>query len=223
MEAKRQLEICCTSIADAKAAERGGADRIELCEELSTGGLTPGTALLEAALAAVSIPVFVLVRPRGGHFVFDADERRQIEADIKAARERGCAGIVAGALTAGGEVDRDATRAFIEAARPLPFTFHRAFDEVADPAAALRRLRGLGADRILTAGGRGDASPSRLRELAELADGAPTLLACGAVRSRNVAALAGIPALRELHSAAVTSGEGGVDAAEVRALRGAWQ
>jgi len=215
---KRIFEICCASLDDALAAERGGADRIELCEELWMGGVTPDSDLIAAVVKAVSIPVFVLIRPRGGDFVYDDEELREMVLTIAIARELGASGIVSGALERDGEIDRSATRALKKAARNLPFTFHRAFDEVADQGAALEQLRELGVDRVLTAGGPGSADPERLRELAAHTN--PEVIACGGVRSKNVGELVEISVLEELHSAASLGGA--VDEGEVRALRSLW-
>jgi copper homeostasis protein len=216
----RLLEICCTSLKDALAAERGGADRIELCEELWMGGITPDGMLIEEVLAAVSIPVFALIRSRGGDFEFDAEEVLDMVKSIEIARGLGVAGIVSGALTMDGEIDLVATRAMVEASRPLPFTFHRAFDACLDQARSLRRLREVGVDRILTSGGQELAcdEPGRIRRLAEMAGDAPIILCCGGLRSANIAPVAKLDGVREFHSAA-RIGNGGVDGAEVRALK----
>jgi copper homeostasis protein len=217
------LEICCTSLDDALAATRGGADRIELCEELWMGGVTPDEDLIGAVLSAVSIPVFVLVRSRGGDFVYDADEVAEMVDSISIARELGVAGIVCGALTADGEIDIAAAARMIVAARPLPFTFHRAFDVCADRERALLDLRELGVDRVLSSDGQERAAdaPERMRRLAESAGDAPLVQCCGGVRSGNVARLAEIAELREFHSAARVGG-GGVDQGEVEVLRAAF-
>ena len=169
-------------------------------------------------LAAVSIPVFGLVRSRGGDFIYDAEELEEMVQSIAIARELGAAGIVCGALTAEGGIELDATAKMLAAARPLPFTFHRVFDEDLDQKSACDALRDLGVDRILTAGGLGGANPERLRELAIAAKGASRILACGGVRSGNVAALIEVAELREFHSAAQTGGAK-VDEAEVLSLK----
>lgn len=217
---KRVLEICCTSLEDALAAERGGADRIELCEELWMGGVTPDDELITAVVKAVAIPIFVLVRPRGGDFVYDDEELREMVLTVTIARDCGASGIVSGALTREAEIDRSATRALKKAARDLPFTFHRAFDEVADQGAGLEQLRELGVDRVLAAGGHGAADPARLAKLAGM--GPPSVLACGGVRSGNITSLVEAPDIEELHSAARAAEGQEVDEAEVRALRAIW-
>jgi len=206
-----KLEICCDSVDDALAAARGGADRIELCEELWMGGVTPEDELITEVIKSVGIPVFVLVRPRGGDFVYDKEELVEMEGCITIARQLGCAGIVSGALTREGELDLPAVRRLVAAARPLPFTFHRAFDELAFPGVALTLLGELGVDRVLTA---------RAGELVADAEEPPALLACGGLRAANIGAVASDPALTEFHSAARASYDLGVDEEEVRGMKG---
>ena len=209
---KRKLEICCTSIDDALAAERGGADRIELCEELWCGGVTPDDELITAVVKAVGVPVFVLIRPRGGDFVNDEGELREMVQTIAIARDCGATGIVSGSLTRDGVVDQFGTRVLIEATGDLPFTFHRAFDEIADQSGALEELRQLGVHRVLT---------SAAADLVDAENSSPILLACGGLRSSNVSQFAEISGLLEFHSAASLDENGGVSEGEVRAIRAA--
>src|SRR5690606_35596625 len=114
---------------------------------------TPSAGTIALARERLRIPLFVLVRPRGGDFLYDADEVDVMRRDIEVARSLGADGVVIGALTPDGRVDEQATRALIAAARPMRVTFHRAFDAVRDPREALETLVALGADRVLTAGG----------------------------------------------------------------------
>jgi copper homeostasis protein len=150
------FELCAPSLAAALAADRGGASRIELCSNLPVGGVTPGIALLESAIEAISIPVHVLIRPRAGNFVFSGEEfalmRRQIEA-VKAA---GASGVAIGVLLADGRVDVKRTRELADLARPMKVTFHRAFDETANLDEALDAVMETGADSLLTSGGAPD-------------------------------------------------------------------
>ena len=216
----RVLEICCTSVEDACAAQSGGADRIELCERLDVGGVTPRKDLVAEVLAQMAVPVFGLIRARAGDFSYGDKEIESMLISIDQLKQLGVGGIVCGALDGGRRVDRDATAAMVAAARPLPVTFHRAFDQCADRIGQLGVLRELGCDRVLTSDGQQLASdgPERMRKLAEAAAGSPMILCCGGVRSSNVGSLAGIQALREFHSAARIEA-GGVDAREVRALK----
>jgi len=147
------VEACVDAIDAAMEAEWGGADRIELCGELLQGGVTPSHGLIEAVWDQLSIPLFVLIRPRTGDFLYTADELDVMERDIRIARSLHVEGIVAGALTTDGDVDVGAMRCILDAARPMEVTFHRAFDFVRDQDAALDTLLELEVDRVLTSGG----------------------------------------------------------------------
>jgi copper homeostasis protein len=151
------LEISVEAVEAAAAAERGGADRIELCSDLSVGGLTPQTALLRAVRQKIQIPIFVMIRPRAGDFVYSPAESAQMKESIAEAKGSGADGLVFGILKPNGTVDIDHTRELVELARPLPVTFHRAFDSCADFSQALEDVSRSGACRILTSGGAASA------------------------------------------------------------------
>jgi copper homeostasis protein len=166
-----RFELCATSLAAAVAADRGGADRIELCSNLPVGGVSPDTFLLKSVLAAISIPVHVLIRPRAGDFVFSADEFLGMRREVEAAKAAGASGVAIGILLADGRVDVARTRELAVWARPMSVTFHRAFDEAADLDEALEAVIETGADLLLTSGGAGDvmtgaAAIARLRRQA---------------------------------------------------------
>jgi copper homeostasis protein len=146
------LEICIDEAGMAVSAQSAGADRLELCAALNTGGLTPAYGMIASVLESVAIPSHVLIRPRPGDFCYSTDEFYQILSDIDAVRSLGAAGIVAGVLTPDGTVDIPRTRELVERCRPLSFTFHRAFDFTSDPQQALEDIISTGADRILTSG-----------------------------------------------------------------------
>ena len=196
------FEACVTSLDAAMAAEREGARRIELCGWEADGGTSPSTALIRETCIRLKIPVFAFIRPRGGDYLYSAAELGGIIREISAAKASGAAGIVAGVLRRDGTVDEEATARFIAAARPLPFTFHRAFDEVPDPVAALDALIRLGVDRVLTAGGRGTAEEGIpvLRRLVAHAEGRIVILAGGGVRAHNVATIIRETGVREVHA-----------------------
>ncbi|XP_067565835.1 copper homeostasis protein cutC homolog isoform X4 [Pseudorca crassidens] len=146
------MEVCVDSVESAVNAERGGADRIELCSGLVEGGTTPSMGVLQVVKQYVQIPVFVMIRPRGGDFLYSDREVEVMKADIRLAKLYGADGLVFGALTEDGHIDKELCMSLIAICRPLPVTFHRAFDMVHDPMAALETLLTLGFERVLTSG-----------------------------------------------------------------------
>lgn len=153
MTRKYLLEISVDGVEKAVAAERGGAGRIELCADLSVGGLTPSRELLRAIREKVHIPIYSMIRPRGGDFVYSDTEFAEMERSIFVAIECGMDGVVLGVLKKNRGIDMARTRRLVDLARPLPVTFHRAFDEVPDFACALKAVIQTGAGRILTSAG----------------------------------------------------------------------
>ena len=198
------LEICAASLPSALAAQAGGAHRIELCQNLEQGGITPSYGLIRQVLARVSLPVFVLIRPRPGGFVYSADELAIMRDDIVACHELGCAGVVLGALDAAGRVDRAACRALIDAAGGLGITFHRAFDACLDQAQALEDVIALGCQRLLTSGGQvsAEAGQSQLAALVRQAAGRIQIMPGAGITAGNVRALAAGTGAREFHTSA---------------------
>ena len=167
MENRFLLEISVESVEAAMAAERGGASRIEFCSNTRVGGTTPSDELLKAVRERVSLPIFSMVRSRGGNFFYSETEFEAMVRDIDAARELGVNGVVLGLLDAEGEVDIARTSQLVELARPLPVTFHRAFDECADLRKSLEDVIETGASRLLTSGGK-QTAPEALGILGEL-------------------------------------------------------
>ena len=195
------VEACVDAIDAAIEAERGGAGRIELCGELLQGGVTPSAGLVDAVCERVGIPIFVLVRPRTGDFLYDADELDVMIRDIAAVKPLGVAGVVIGALTADGDVDVATTRTLIQAAHPMQVTFHRAFDFARDQGAALQALLDAGVDRVLTSGGAATAleGAATLAQLRQKAGDRLTVLAGGKINASNVAELVRLSGVREVH------------------------
>ena len=181
-----------------------GADRLELCRDLDTGGLTPPVDLLAEVRAAVEVPVFAMARARPGPFVLEGDEVDRVVADVRALRDAGADGIVTGALHADGTVDAAATRLCVVAAGPLPVTFHRAFDDVPDAFAGLETLVDLSVRRVLTAGGAGRARDhvDRLADLVRRAGDRITIVAGGGVRGDHVRHLVASTGVGEVHARA---------------------
>lgn len=215
------LEICCDSLTSALAAQAGGADRIELCSALSLDGLTPSAGLLAEVNKHLTIPVFVMIRPRGGDFCYTEDELLVMLADIRLAKELGADGIVSGPLAADGRVDVRRTRQLLAAASPLPFTFHKAFDRTPDLLEALSTLKDLGVDRILTSGGAETALAGKalLGQLQDRAGDRLRIMAGGGVRSGNMAELTAMGNLLEFHSSARGKNGHETEAREVAALK----
>ena len=198
------IEICVEGVDGAVAAERGGADRVELCASLMEGGITPSLGTVRATVGAVRVPVYVMVRPRGGDFLYSALEFASMLDDVTALRETGAAGVVFGCLTADGRVDEERTRALTERVRPLSVTFHRAFDMTDDPGAALEALIRCGVDRVLTSGQAPTALAGLpvLRRLAAQAEGRIVVMGCGALRADSIGTVRREAALTELHFSA---------------------
>ena len=151
------LEVSIEGVDGLLVAQDNGADRVELCASVLEGGITPSIGIVREALRRAQIPVFVIVRPRGGDFLYSEVEFASMREDVIALKELGVPGVVSGCLTATGEVDEERTAELLRLARPMSFTFHRAFDMVRDPAQALEVLIRLGVDRVLTSGQRATA------------------------------------------------------------------
>jgi len=197
------IEACVESLPAAVAAAAGGADRIELCANLAAGGTSPDAETLAACLSRLTIPVFVMVRPRGGDFHYSAAERAGMVEEIWQVKAAGggAQGIVTGALRPDATVDETLTRELIAAAQPLPVTFHRAFDSCDDVEKALETLIALGVTRVLTSGGAATApeGAATIAKLVRLAAGRIGILAGGGVKADNVAALVRTTGVREVH------------------------
>jgi copper homeostasis protein len=187
------IEAAVESLDAALAAAEGGAHRIELCVNLAEGGTTPPLDLLNVLHSRLEIPIFVLVRPRAGDFVYTDDEFGLMLDQIRGAKAAGARGIVSGALSATGEVHESRTRRLLKATRPLPFTFHRAFDMVvyASIDAGLETLIALGVDRVLTS--------RKIKELVAQARGRITVVAGGGINASNAARIVRETGVREIH------------------------
>jgi len=229
------LEVCVADAESLDAAIAGGADRIELCSALELGGLTPSPGLMRRA-AGAPVPVYAMIRPRGGDFVFDEREAGIMLADIEAARVAGLAGVVLGASRPDGALDRDLLARLVGAADGLGTTLHRAIDMAPDIGAALETAVSLGFERILTSGGARSAMDglANLARLRERANGRIRVMAGSGVRAGNVADLLEAVPLTEVHASCAlpvaqnpaaiafgfaTATRGVTSASEVRALR----
>ncbi len=197
------FEVCVDSIESALAAERGGADRVELCSDLIEGGLTPSYGVLKVARERLRIAVMMMVRPRGGDFCYSEAEFAAMLHDVRMAKEAGAGGVVAGVLTPDAEVDVERTRRLVAEARPLTVTFHRAFDMTSDPFAALETLVALGVDRVLTSGQESSVLEGLdlIAQLVARARDRIIVMPGGGITDRNIARIrAAVPAT-EMHFA----------------------
>lgn len=198
------LEIAANSLASALAAQAGGADRVELCTGLELGGLTPSAAQIAQVRERLSIPVYVLIRPRTGDFLYSDDELATMQRDIETCLSLGCDGVVFGALDAAGRIDMARCRPLLSAAGGMGVTFHRAFDMVRNAAEALEDVVALGAERVLTSGGAASATGgvATIRELVEQAAGRIVVMPGAGIHAGNVADLVQATGATEFHASA---------------------
>ena len=207
MKQKYTLEISVETLEAAKAAERGGADRVELCENLSVGGVTPSTELMRAVRAELRIPIFVMIRPREGDFVYSGAEFARMERSIASAKESRMHGVVLGVLTKDRRVDVARMRELVEFAKPLSVTYHRAFDEALDLREALEDVIETGASRILTSGGAKTAAEGAvvLSELVTAANNRIIIIPGAGNNAANISLVVQKTGAREFHSGLSTA------------------
>ncbi|PQP83906.1 copper homeostasis protein [Paenibacillus sp. PCH8] len=209
------LEVIAVDAADARAAEQGGADRIELVSAMSEGGLTPSYGVMEQVLSQVSVPVYVMIRPHSRSFRYSADDIRAMTQDVRVARELGAAGIVIGALTEGGEVDLLSLQTCMSEAQGLGVTFHRAIDASASLTEAMETISTLGnIERVLTSGGK-SAVPEGLLELKLLQELGQTLntgvMAGSGVTIEGIQTIVSQTGITEIHMGSGVRREGSFD------------
>jgi len=202
--AKRLLEIAANSLASALAAQAGGADRVELCTGLELGGLTPSMAQIAQVRERLSIPLYVLIRPRAGDFLYSDDELDVMQHDIESCLSCGCDGVVFGVLDAEARVDVARCKSLLASAGGMGVTFHRAFDMARDLSQALEDVVALGAERVLSSGGAPSATAGAdtLRKLIEQAAGRVIVMPGAGVQAANIAELARATGANELHASA---------------------
>jgi copper homeostasis protein len=207
------VEAAVETLDSALAAERAGADRIELCDNLSEGGTTPDGGLVAAIVKHIRLPVFALIRPRLGDFVYSESEFDVMVRDIELTRTMGIAGIVTGALDASGRVDVKRTRSLVKAAGGLPVTFHRAIDSAADLPVALDDVIEAGVSRVLTSGGAPTAREGveAIAAMVLQARERVSIIAGGGIREHNIRDVIARTGVREVHGRLV-------DEAQMRGL-----
>ena len=206
------IEVCVDTVESALAAQAGGADRVELCDNLFAGGTTPSAGAMALARERLQIKLHVIIRPRGGDFLYSELEFAIMRRDIEVAKELGADGVVIGMLTAGGEIDQARAAQHMELARPLSVTFHRAFDVTRDPFAALETLIELGVDRVLTSGQEDSVAEGAelIAELVRRAGERIIILPGGGFNERNLARIVQQTGVREVHVTGFANVESGM-------------
>ena len=199
-----ELEIIGFDIASCSIAQAMGASRIELCANPEDGGTTPSFGMIEQAKKTCSIPVFPIIRPRGGDFLYTNEEFESMKTDIKNCLSIGCEGVVVGMLMTDGQIDVERTSELVALAGNMEVTFHRAFDRVADPIESLEKIIAIGCKRILTSGLHKSALEGKyvLKQLVEQAAGRMEIMLGSGVRATNVIELATATGARAFHSSA---------------------
>lgn len=196
-----QIEICVDSPEGVIAARDGHADRVELCDNLFQGGTTPSIGAVKMARRVGGIKLHIIIRPRGGDFLYTDVEFDTMRMDVEAARSARVDGIVIGMLTADGNIDKERTNELVTLARPMSVTFHRAFDVCRDPLAALEDLIEIGIDRVLTSGQQTDAlsGAETIKQLVEVAGERIVIMACGSIDETNAADVVAQTGAKEFH------------------------
>jgi copper homeostasis protein len=198
-----KIEVCAGSVQSVIEAEKGGASRVELCDNLFEGGTTPSAATIELSSESVKIPIYVMIRPRGGDFLYSDIEFEIMKRDVSFAKKYGASGIVIGLLTPDGSVDERRTKELVLLANELDMgvTFHRAFDMTANPRKALEAIIVAGCERILTSGGENKAIDGKrlIKKLVVAATGRISIMAGSGVNPENVRYLIEYTGINEVH------------------------
>ncbi|HBG02581.1 MAG TPA: copper homeostasis protein CutC [Firmicutes bacterium] len=203
MGANILVEVVCFTIEDVFRARQGGAQRVELCADPGAGGTTPNYGLIKQSCELSGIDTMVMIRPRGGDFLYSREEISQMEEDIRISAELGAQGVVCGVLDTAGAIDAYSMSRLVQTAKSLELevTCHRAFDVASDPREALKTLLELGVDRLLTSG-QAKSAPEGiplLRELITLADDRLSIMPGGGIRPHNVKELLALD-IKEIHT-----------------------
>ncbi|HZR17299.1 MAG TPA: copper homeostasis protein CutC [Verrucomicrobiae bacterium] len=217
-----RVEICVDSAEGAFAAERGGADRVELCDNLMEGGTTPSAGCIKVARRGLKIGLQVIIRPRGGDFLYTDSELEVMREDIRMAKDLGADGVVLGCLTAEGDIDCVRVEELIGLARPLNVTFHRAFDMCRNPQAALEELVKLGVERVLTSGQEASCLEGLdlIASLEKQAAGRIIVMPGGGITPRNVSRIIAGTGVKEVHLSARAAAESGMEYRNSRVFMG---
>ena len=195
------IEVCIDNIESLHYAQQGGATRIELCSSLALGGLTPSAGLMQAAARYATVPVYAMIRPRQGDFLFSGQDTEIMLADIHAARQAGLQGVVVGILDHQGQVDTDTLRELVKQAGSLGVTFHRAIDLCPAPFDALEHIMAAGCERVLTSGQQSNAlaGAGMIKRMVDYCGSRLSIMAGAGVTAGNVAEIIDKTGVREVH------------------------
>ena len=194
-------EACVESFEKALEAQNNGADRIELCENLSVGGTTPSYGTVKICLEKLNIPIFPMIRARGGNFVYSKDEIEIMKEDIKVFKDLGVKGLVLGCLTSDNKIDLELTKTLVNLAYPMEITFHKAIDEISNPLDYIDDLVDIGIKRILTSGGKATALEGKdlINDMIKKSNGRLKIVVAGKVTKENLNELSNLISADEFH------------------------
>lgn len=217
----KKIEIACFNLDSAVIAQKNGADRVELCAEMELGGTTPNFEITKEVKDLITIDLNIMIRPRGGNFVYSDAEFQQMKNEILQFKEIGVNGFVFGILTENNSINTIQNKELVELAKPFPCTFHRAFDEVSDAFQALEEVIECGFKTILTSGQKPNVleGVNRLAELVTKANNRITIMPGGGLRSSNIEFIQEKTKATFYHSSAITDGSETASAEEVQALK----
>lgn len=216
-----QLEIACFNLESALIAQENGADRVELCAGIEVGGTTPDYEMVRQAREDLSIDLYVMIRPRGGNFVYSNEEFEQMQSDISTLKKIKVDGFVFGILNEDNSINLEQNKTLVDLAKPLACTFHRAFDEVQNPFQALEQIIDCGFKTILTSGQKPNVTEGKdnLAELVKAANNRIVIMPGGGLRSSNIDAIRQTTKAIFYHSSAITDGSETANANEIQALK----
>lgn len=221
MNKNKKLEIACFNIESALIAQENGADRVELCAEINLGGTTPNVQIIQKAKENISIDIYIMIRPRGGNFVYSKEEFQQMKSEIEAIKKLEVNGFVFGILNDENSVNVEQNTELINLAKPIPCTFHRAFDEVSNYKTALEDVISCGFSTILTSGTFANVMEGKevLKQLVLQANNRITILPGGGLRSTNISELDELVNADFYHSSAITDGSETANSNEIIQLK----
>jgi copper homeostasis protein len=217
----KQLEIACFNLESTLIAQKAGADRVELCSDMSVGGTTPSIAMIQQARENLKVDLYVMIRPRGGNFVYSDAEFEQMKSEIETIKNLGVNGFVFGILKEDNTINIEQNLALLKLAKPLHCTFHRAFDAVSDYKQALEDVISCGFSTILTSGTFSNVMEGRevLQQLVIQANNRIEIMPGGGLRSTNISALNETVKANWYHSSAITDGSEMANPEEINQLK----